>query len=152
MVLSTGLRNLTPAFGVRRRRAEFRRATDFYFEETELCIQLQKKSWQLWIEPSAVVYHSPTSFPDRIPARHYAYYFARNNLYFWKHNFNIPWMIQLPRTLFVIVKELILPLRRSGSFRVFFDRLRYIAMGWWDSFSFIKNQFTYFEKKHFKSK
>ena len=123
-----------------------------YYEETELCVQMQKNGWNLWVEPSAVVYHSPNSLKNRIPARHYAFYFARNNLYFWKHNFNIPLVVQLPRMTFVIFKELVLPLRRASSPAIFFDRIKYIVMGWLDSFSFIKNRFTYFEKKYFKPK
>ena len=120
-----------------------------YFEETELCVRLQKAGWQLWVEPSAIVYHSVNSLKHSVPARHYAFYFARNNLYFWKTNFGIPATLQLPRTLFTVTKELVLPLRRSESPSVFVDRLKYVAMGLFDGFFFLKNQYTPFEKRHF---
>ncbi|HEX4924248.1 MAG TPA: glycosyltransferase family 2 protein [Bdellovibrionales bacterium] len=121
-----------------------------YYEETELCVQLQKLGWDLWVEPSAKVYHIVNSLKDRVPARHYAFYFARNNLYFWKHNFGIPAFVQLPRTMFVITKELVLPLRRADSVATFTDRLKFVAAGFADGFLFLRRRYTYFEKKFFK--
>ncbi|MEQ1875625.1 MAG: hypothetical protein ABL958_03200 [Bdellovibrionia bacterium] len=120
-----------------------------YYEETELCVQFQKRGWDLWVEPAAVVYHAVQSMKSRVPARHYAFYFARNNLYFWKNNFGIPWIVQLPRTMFVIFKELVVPLRRSDSFGMFFDRLKFTAMGFADGFFFLYTRYTFFEKKYF---
>lgn len=82
-----------------------------YFEETEFCLKLQRSGHELWIEPSAEAYHHVNSFHEGIPSPHFAYYFSRNNLLFWKKNFGIPWFFQLPRTVIVVFKEVVLPLR-----------------------------------------
>jgi GT2 family glycosyltransferase len=121
-----------------------------YYEETELCVRMQKAGWDLWVEPSAVVYHSVNSLRHNVPARHYAFYFARNNLYFWKSNFGIPAGLQLPRTLYTVTKELVLPLRRSETPEIFLDRLKFVAMGLMDGFFFLKQRYTPFEKRHFE--
>ena len=126
-------------------------AYKLYFEETEFCLNLQKSNWQLWLEPSAIAYHASLSKKDGIPARHFAYYFVRNNLMFWKNNFNIPIAIQLPRTFFVMFKEVILPLRKCKNFSTSIDRLYYALAGFWDGILFALEKPTYFEKKLFPS-
>lgn len=120
-----------------------------YYEETELCIQLQRAGWQLWVEPAAAAYHAVDSMKGGIPARHQAFYFTRNNLYFWRRNFGIPAALQLPRTLFVVLKDLVLPLRRAGSAGEALDRLRYILMGLADSRQFLRERYTRRERRHF---
>lgn len=120
-----------------------------YYEETELCIQLQKKNWDLWVEPQAVAYHSVLSMKSSIPARHYAFYFTRNNLYFWQHNFGIPWYVQYPRMTAVVAKEILLPLRRAGNLEDLQDRLRYLKAGLQDAREFLVNQYTKNEKELF---
>lgn len=121
-----------------------------YYEETELCVQLQKHGWELWVEPSAEAYHEVDSMEEGIPARHFAFYFTRNNLYFWRRNFGIPWWVQLPRTLLVVTLHLVVPLRRARTPGEAMDRLRYIAMGLADSIPFLSNRFTPFEQRHFE--
>ncbi|MGZ3688400.1 MAG: glycosyltransferase [Bdellovibrionota bacterium] len=120
-----------------------------YYEETHLCVALQRKGWELWVDPDARAYHDVESMKHRIPAPHFAFYFARNNLYFWKVNFGIPWFVQLPRTLFVVGKELILPLRRATSVSLASRRLGYTLAGLWDGFEFLRHPHTRFEKKLF---
>jgi GT2 family glycosyltransferase len=120
-----------------------------YFEETEFCVQLQKRGWYLWVERSATVYHHVYSLKNGIPARHFAYYFIRNNLVFWKRNFGIPMWIQLPRTLFVALKEVALPLRRASSLKEFLDRLKYLFAGLWDGILFSRKRPVRFERQLF---
>jgi GT2 family glycosyltransferase len=120
-----------------------------YYEEAEMCVRLQKSGWKLWVEARAEAYHGVASMHAGIPARHYAFYFARNNLYFWQANFGIPWMLQLPRTLFVVLKDLVLPLRRARTAAEAFDRIRFIAMGLADSVAFLRQRFTPYERRHF---
>lgn len=84
-----------------------------------------------------------------VPARHFAYYFARNNLYFWHENFGIPWLVQLPRMAFVVAKELLLPLRHAHSLAEAMDRLRYVLGGVRDSVAFLREPVTPWEKRLF---
>jgi GT2 family glycosyltransferase len=119
-----------------------------YYEETHLCIQLQKRGWELWVEPAAAVYHR-VGEERAIPSPHHAFYFARNNFYFWHANFGIPWALQLPRTLFVVLKDLVLPLRRASSGAEALQRLRFVAMGLADSVAFFRQRFTRYERRHF---
>jgi GT2 family glycosyltransferase len=120
-----------------------------FYEETHLCVQLQKHGWELWVESGAVAYHESNSMKGGIPAPYQAYYFTRNNLYFWKANFGIPAVVQLPRTLLVVAKDLVLPLRRARSSAELLHRLRFIGMGLLDSFAFLRQRYTFFERKHF---
>lgn len=120
-----------------------------YFEETEFCVKLQKKGWQLWIEPSAIVYHPSQSKRAGIPARYFAYYFIRNNLAFWRNNFQIPILFQIPRTFFVMIKEVFLPLRKARTLRVILDRSLCALAGFWDGIFFALGKPTFFEKKLF---
>lgn len=120
-----------------------------YFEETEFCVQLQKSNWNLWVEPTAVVIHYVNSFRNKIPERHFAYYFIRNNLFFWKNNFGIPAWIQFPRSVFVFIKEVVLPLRRAKNFPEAWDRLKYGLAGLFDSVLFVQKKPLKFEKKLF---
>ncbi len=113
-----------------------------YYEETELCVRLQKAGWDLRVVPQARAYHQVKSLEDKIPARHFAFYFARNNLYFWRNNFGIPAWLQFPRLLFVAFKELILPLRRVPSWRVFRERVGCVLAGLGDSFAFLRSPQT----------
>jgi GT2 family glycosyltransferase len=120
-----------------------------YFEETEFCVQAQKRGWELWLERAAVTRHLVQSMEDGIPARHFAYYFARNNLYFWKHNFGIPWALQLPRASFVVMKEIVLPLRRARNLGELSERLSLAAAGLLDGVEFLRERFTRRERRHF---
>lgn len=120
-----------------------------YFEETEYCVRLQKRDHLLWVEPKAIAYHRVDSLKQGVPARHFSFYFVRNNLYFWQNNFGIPWILQLPRTTFVVAKEVLLPLRRASSPAEAWDRLRYAWYGFVDGFEFLKERFTYHEKRLF---
>lgn len=120
-----------------------------FYEETHLCVQLQKRGWELWVEPSATAYHGVYSLKGGVPAPHQLFYMTRNNLYFWKVNFGIPSFVQFPRTLFMVGRHLIVPLRRARSASEFFGGLKYIAMGLVDGFVFLKNRYTHFERKHF---
>jgi GT2 family glycosyltransferase len=120
-----------------------------YYEETHLCIQLQKRGWDLWVEPDALVYHRVGEEESGMPSPHHAFYFARNNLYFWQANFGIPWLLQLPRTLFVVAKDLVFPLRHAKSAADALERLRFIGMGLADSVAFLRQRFTPFERRHF---
>ncbi len=113
-----------------------------YYEETELCIRLQKRGWDLFVETTAMAYHSVKSMEKGIPARHFAYYFPRNSLYFWNKNFQIPWQRQFPRMLLMVTKELILPLRRASP-KDFKDRLLYISTGIKDALPFLKGKPTH---------
>jgi len=121
-----------------------------YYEETEFCIQLQKIGWELWVAPSATVYHKVDSMKGRIPARHFSYYFTRNNLIFWKTCFNIPIWIQLPRTFFVVFKEVLLPLRRSKSRFELMDRLKCAWGGMIDGLLFARGLPLRFERNLFQ--
>jgi GT2 family glycosyltransferase len=121
-----------------------------YYEEAHFCVQLQKRAWKLWVDPDAVVFHMVHSLDKGVPARHFAFYFARNNLYFWKTNFGIPAWLQLPRTLAVSLKELVLPLRRARSLPLIWDRLKYIGAGLLDSLPFLSSARTPRERKFFK--
>jgi GT2 family glycosyltransferase len=120
-----------------------------YFEETHLCVQMQRRGWKLWVDDQARAYHHVRSQEDRIPAKHFAFYFARNNLYFWKTCFGIPAWIQLPRTALVILKELLLPLRRARSFPALLANLRWTWAGFWDGFAFLKVATTPRERRLF---
>ncbi len=120
-----------------------------YYEETHLCVQLQKQGWFLAVEPRAHVYHHVQSLKGKIPAKHFAYYFARNNLYFWKVNFGIPALLQFPRMIYIVVKELLLPLRHARSWKDIFRNFAYTAAGVWDGFSFLKKEKTFFERHLF---
>jgi GT2 family glycosyltransferase len=121
-----------------------------YYEETEFCIRLQKANWDLWINPDATVYHKVDSMKGRIPARHFAYYFTRNNLSFWKTSFGIPIWVQLPRTLYVICREVILPLRRAKTLSELTDRLKYVACGLIDGLFFALGRPSRFERNLFQ--
>lgn len=48
-----------------------------YYEESHLCIRLQKRGWSLRVVPDAVAYHRVDSMKAGVPARHFAYYFAQ---------------------------------------------------------------------------
>jgi GT2 family glycosyltransferase len=120
-----------------------------YFEETELCIHLQKKGWKLWVDQNSTIYHRVDSLKGGIPARHFAYYFIRNNLTFWKRNFGIPTWVQLPRTLYVAFREVVLPLRRASSFSEVWDRLIYLGAGIWDGILFSRQSRPRFENRLF---
>jgi GT2 family glycosyltransferase len=120
-----------------------------FYEETHLCVQLQKRGWQLWVEPAAVVYHAVHSRDDGVPKPYQAYFMARNQLYFWRSNFGIPAIVQFPRTLAFVLRDLVLPLRRSPSLRVALDRLRFVGMGLVDGFAFLSRPDTHFDRKHF---
>ena len=122
-----------------------------YYEETDFCVQLQRQNWILWVERTAVAYHKVDSMKDRIPARHFAYYFTRNNLLFWKKCFQIPIWFQIPRTLFVLFKEVLLPLRRARSWDLFFDRLKYAKSGMIDGIRLAQGRPLIFEKNLFWS-
>jgi len=119
-----------------------------YFEETELCVKLQKAGWKLWVQVDAIVYHAVKSLEKGVPARHFAYYFTRNNLHFWNKNFGIPWPLQLPRMGFVVAKEVALPLRRAKSLKELEDRLLYLGAGIIDAIPFTKGR-SNFDKKLF---
>ncbi|MGE3974930.1 MAG: glycosyltransferase family 2 protein [Bdellovibrionales bacterium] len=123
-----------------------------YYEETELCVKLQQKGWDLWVEPKSKAFHTVLSMKSRIPARHYAFYFTRNNLYFWQHNFSIPWFVQWPRMTAVVAKEILLPLRRAGNVADLKDRLKYLRAGFADAREFLKHQYTKNEKELFLKK
>lgn len=120
-----------------------------YYEETDLCVRLQKKGWELWACPLSKAYHSVNSLKGSVPARHYAFYFVRNNLYFWKKNFNIPWRLQYARLLAVALKEIVLPLRRSPNLEVFRDRLSYVRAGLIDAREFLDHRYTKSEQRLF---
>lgn len=120
-----------------------------YFEETEYCVQLQRRGYELWVEPRATAFHRVDSLRHGVPAPHFAFYFVRNNLFFWKNCFGIPWYIQLPRTVFVIFKEVVLPLRRARSPREAWDRFRYLWFGFVDGFEFLHTRFTRNERRLF---
>lgn len=120
-----------------------------YYEETDLCVQLQRRGWELYVEPAARVYHSAGSLEGAFPSEHRAFYFVRNNLYFWERNFGIPWFVQLPRTLAMIGRHLLPPLLKAPSPRLALDRLRFMGMGLIDGFAFRRHRFTHFERKHF---
>ncbi len=120
-----------------------------YFEETELCVKLQKKGWDLWVEPKAIAYHFVNSMKSKLPARHYAFYFTRNNLYFWQNNFGIPWFVQYPRMTAIVAKEILLPLRRAGNWDEFQDRIKYLRGGLADAHEFLSTQYTTNEKRLF---
>jgi len=120
-----------------------------YYEETELSVQLQKAGWSLYVEPDAKVYHAVNSRGAGVPARHHAFYFTRNNLYFWKRNFSIPPLLQLPRTLAVVFKDVVIPLRHASSPAEALDRLRYVGMGLRDAFPFLHQRYTPRERRHF---
>lgn len=120
-----------------------------FYEETHLCVQLQRRGWDLWVEPGAAVYHDVHSMEAGIPKPYQAFYFTRNNLYFWKANFGIPSFVQLPRMLFAVTKDLVLPLRRARSAAELLGRLRFVGMGIVDSFRFIRHRYTPFERKYF---
>jgi GT2 family glycosyltransferase len=120
-----------------------------YYEEAHFCVQLQKRGWKLWVEPDSVVHHLVRSLDKGVPARHFAFYFTRNNLYFWKANFGIPAWLQLPRSALVTLKELVLPLRRAKSWAEAWDRLKYIGAGFLDALPFLKRARTPREKKYF---
>lgn len=113
-----------------------------YFEETEFCVRLQREAGELWVEPAAVAYHEVRSRESGLPARHFAYFFARNGLYFWRHCFGIPWPAQLPRTLFVVSKELLLPLRHASSPAEALDRLKFVLAGLRDGVAFARGSTT----------
>jgi GT2 family glycosyltransferase len=121
-----------------------------YFEETDLCVQLQKRNWKLAISRQSKAYHHVNSLKNRIPAKHFAFYFVRNNLYFWRHCFGIPAILQFPRMCFVMVKEVILPLRRAKNLGDFFYPLGYALAGLLDSIPFLFQPKTWFEKRLFK--
>jgi GT2 family glycosyltransferase len=121
-----------------------------YYEEVHFCVQLQKRGWKLWVEPDSVVFHLVRSIDRGVPARHFAFYFTRNNLYFWKENFGIPAWLQLPRAFVVTLKELVFPLRRASSLAEAWDRLKYIGAGFLDSLPFLKRARTPRERKYFK--
>lgn len=123
-----------------------------YFEETEYCIQLQRRGYDLWVEPRAVAHHRVDSLRHGVPARHFAFYFVRNNLFFWKNCFGIPWFVQLPRTVFVVFKEVVLPLRRARSPSEAWDRLQYLWFGFVDGFEFLNSRFTRNELRLFFGK
>jgi GT2 family glycosyltransferase len=121
-----------------------------YYEETDFCVRLQQAGWDLRIEPTATAYHKVDSMKAGIPARHFAYYFIRNNLSFWKTCFGIPIYLQLPRTLYVAWREVILPLRRANHLSEVYDRLKYLAAGLIDGILFTLNRPLHFENKLFK--
>jgi GT2 family glycosyltransferase len=101
-----------------------------YYEETELCIRLQQKGWELYCASTAEVQHDVASRAHRIPAPHYAYYFVRNNLLFWRRCFGFSNRSQWPRLfVFVFLKEMVLPLRRAPSWAIAKDRLRWAIKG-----------------------
>lgn len=120
-----------------------------YYEETDFCIQLQKKGWELWVEEKATVYHKVDSLKAGIPARHFAYYFTRNNLAFWKNCFGIPLWLQLPRTFYVAFREILLPLRRAKTWTEVKDRLSYALAGIKDGIAFAQGTPLQFEQKLF---
>lgn len=120
-----------------------------YFEETELCIHLQRIGWKLWVERGATLVHKVDSMKAGIPARHFAYYFTRNNLAFWNKVYGIPWWIQMPRTLYVIFREVLLPLRRANSLHEFLDRLGYTCAGLWDGIFLVLKKKLRFESRLF---
>lgn len=91
----------------------FPEAYFLYFEETEFCVRAQKADWELWVEPDARIIHHVDSFAGGIPSPTFAYYFTRAQFLFWKRCFRIPRLLQLPRTLYVVAKEVALPLRRA---------------------------------------
>ena len=113
-----------------------------YYEETEFCLQLRNRGWQLRVVPEISVVHHVDSMKGRIPAAHYVFYFIRNNLYFWKNNFGIPAWVQFPRLLFVSVKEILIPLRRASDFKIVLSRIRLLAAALKDSFSFLQQRYT----------
>jgi GT2 family glycosyltransferase len=120
-----------------------------YYEETELSMKLQKAGWSLHVEPAAKVYHGVDSRKRGVPARHHAFFFTRNNLYFWKRNFSIPPLLQLPRTLGVVFKDVVIPLRHASGPAEALDRLRFIGMGLRDAFPFLRYRHTPYERRHF---
>jgi len=120
-----------------------------YFEETEFCIRMQRTQWKLWVDPTADVYHKVHSMKGRIPARHFAYYFTRNNLVFWKTCFGIPVWLQFPRTLYVVFREVLLPLRRAKNWADVIDRLQYTWGGLVDGVLLAMSCRLRFERKLF---
>lgn len=75
---------------------------------------------------------------------------SRNNLKFWKVTFGIPIWVQLPRTLFVMLKEVALPLRRASSVAQAFDRGKCLVAGVLDSIPFALGRPVRFEKRLFR--
>jgi GT2 family glycosyltransferase len=100
-------------------------------------------------EPEARAYHHVRSQAARVPAKHFAFYFARNNLYFWKTCFGIPPWLQFPRTLMVVFKELILPLRRARGWRALRENLAWTWAGLRDGFEFLERETTPRERELF---
>ncbi len=121
-----------------------------YFEETEFCVRLQKLGWDLRVSPQAMAFHRVDSLAHQIPARHFAYYFTRNQLLFWQRVFAIPWWLQLPRSLLVIAKEVLLPLRRCRSRTQVLDRLRYTLLGLLDGITLARGRAPRFEPQLFE--
>jgi GT2 family glycosyltransferase len=120
-----------------------------YYEETELCIRLQRQGWRLWVERSALVTHHVDSLRAKFPGRHFTYYFIRNNFIFWRSLFQVPWWLQLPRTLCITFKEVALPLRRSKSLDEFKDRIFCIGGGLWDGICMARKKPVHFERTLF---
>jgi GT2 family glycosyltransferase len=121
-----------------------------YYEETELCVRLKKGGWDLWVERGALVYHRVDSMKNGTPARHFAYYFIRNNLLFWKRNYGFPIWLQLPRTMYVLLREVIAPLRRAKSLSEVWDRIQYSLAGIWDGILVAGSKPPVFERRLFK--
>jgi len=121
-----------------------------YFEETEFCIRLQRLGWDLWVARDAIAHHRVDSLKAGIPARHFAYYFIRNNLLFWKNSFGIPIWLQFPRMIYVACREVILPLRRARNWADVGDRLKYLGAGIVDGVLLALNRPLKFENKLFK--
>ena len=121
-----------------------------YYEETELCIRLKKGGWDLWVERGALVDHRVDSMKNGSPARHFAYYFIRNNLLFWKRNYGFPIWFQFPRTLYVLLREVIAPLRRAKSIDEAWDRFQYSLAGLWDGILVARSKPPVFERRLFK--
>ncbi|MFZ9596627.1 MAG: glycosyltransferase [Bdellovibrionia bacterium] len=120
-----------------------------YFEETEFCLRLAQAGWKLWVERGADGFHEVASSYERIPSRSYAYYFIRNQLFFWKNLYRIPIWFQMPRSLYVLFREILLPLRRAKSWTEFFSRVGCAFAGLLDGVLFAKRKRLIFESRLF---
>jgi GT2 family glycosyltransferase len=120
-----------------------------YFEETDLCIRLQRNNWELAIANDAVAYHAVNSLQHGVPSRSFSYFFIRNNLAFWDWNFSRLRLVQYVTLAFVLVKEVVRPcvfrLRRTGGEGA---ALKFALKGFIDAYLF-DGRPTAFELKNF---
>lgn len=126
----------------------FERRYRMYFEETDLCVRLQRCGWDLAVVEDAIVFHALNSSDDGIPSRSFSYFFIRNNLAFWEWNFGRKRILQAPILVYVLAKEVIVPtLFRIRSCKKALVALRFSLNGFLDAFKFTGNQTTFEAKK-----